>query len=179
MSPIPFLRAHWRPLAGALALALAFAAGRFAAPEHVRTEFVDDSTHVTTNAEAVTRVVYRDRVTVRDRTVVTHPDGTTEHRDVERTEEHDGQTDKTEHATADATEHVRTETKTIDRPAPAWFVGANLGVPLNLDPVGVGAPFVVVHVDRRILGPVSAGAWASLDLKGHNPAVGLSIGVTF
>lgn len=163
-----------------LALAVAFGAGRYSRP-----------TKVVTKVEMRTEVQYRDRVqvqTVHDvaiqhdtqaqtRTVtVTRwakaPDGTP----VVTQETHQEQQQATQASKAaetrtdaqrtteahQATQETRTVTVTAERPQ--WSVSALAGVQfggLRLIP-GLPAPLVAgVAIDRRIIGPVSAGVWGT------------------
>jgi hypothetical protein len=184
VSPLPFVKAHWRPIAAGLALVVAFGAGRYTTPTKVVTHTEEDvvfrdsvvDKHLAVNGEEA----HRERVVYRDRTVVTHSDGSAEHRDVEWTDTSADKkkltVDATEHTEARASESIKVADKTVTTDAPKWFVGAELGVPISLSS-GVGTPFVVGHVDHHVLGPVSAGIWGSLDIHGANPAFGLGVGV--
>jgi hypothetical protein len=87
------------------------------------------------------------------RTRVTRPDGTRE----ERLEVSHGEQVAKSETTAKVDAHERVEyrdrevTKTVETARPSWRVSALGGLGLDLRPV-YGA-----HVERRILGPLSAG----------------------
>lgn len=161
---ITFLRAHWRKLAVALALALAFASGRAGRPlpdvEVVELErVVEREVEVVRwrEAEAKTRIVYRDRTTA--------PDGTTRDQSTtitttDRTASADASTTKTQDAQRDLR---RVETQRL----PDWRAGALVGFD--------GGIVYGAHVERRIAGPLSAGVWA------HGPrlAGGVSLSLEF
>lgn len=164
MTPAGWLEEHWRPVAAVAGLVLAFAAGWYTVPTHVETH------------EAV-RVVYRDRevqakaetqVVYRDRTVVVHKDGSVEKRDIEQTS--NGRTETKATETTKAAE--RTASKVSDAPKAQWLVGPMVGLGLDLKPV-YGA-----HVERRIVGPVWAGAWGLGGPAGFT-AAGVSVSLEF
>jgi hypothetical protein len=162
-------------------LALAYLAGRRSAPAKVVTR---DVVRVETQTRDVVKTqVVHDVQTVHDtatqvRTVtVTRwakaPDGspvvTQETHQESATEAHATKAAETkattaaEHDARQVAQETRTVTVTAERPQ--WSVtalaGASLGSPPRLVP-GLPAPLVVgVALERRILGPLSAGLWAT------------------
>lgn len=170
-------RAHWRPLAGAVALVLAFLAGRFSAPVKTTTRDVERVVYkdrvVTQRVEVQGETKTQERVVFRDRTVVTHADGTVEHRDVVRTDVEHGDavvrsdvlTSTRTHEEAKATEHE----KTIDFARPSWQVNALGAVQIG----DLSKPFFGVQVERRI-GPLWVGAFGLSD-----GTAGVSLGIQF
>lgn len=187
---LAFLKAHWRPVAAVALISAAFLGGRCSVPRPT----------VKTVTQVQTRVEYRDRVVTqtvehkaeqktetktvvvfRDRVV--HKDGTSETK--EEIRQVSGLVDVTadsQKTKSTAEHHEVSEGKTstsVSVDAPRWFAGLNLGVPVSLRAPYVGLPFIVVHADYRFFGPLSVGAWGSFDVKGNNPALGLSIGVGF
>lgn len=183
MVALSLIRTHWRKLAVVLAVLLAFAFGRYWRPpvevrEIVRVEeveveverFVTEVVHLKDEAQVVTRTIYRDRVL--------EPDGT--ERSSERIDEH--LASRTVAASSFSTslltlrlaeqrvEHVRTVTPA----APDWrvsaLVGADLSAPLSKQSLLYGA-----HVERRVVGPVSVGAWGLFP----RAAAGLSLSIEF
>lgn len=145
----------------ALALAGAFSAGRFSAPEKVRTLEVERVVWrdkvvekvVTQKAKAIDRVVYVDRVVTPDgavreqRTTRTLTDAR-EITDSGKTTESSGESSR------------RAESVTTLRPD--WRVGVLAGASLQAPAVPLAGPLVIgVEVERRILGGVSAGVWAN------------------
>lgn len=166
----------------ALALvALAYLAGRRSAPAKVVTRDVV-RTEVQTRDVVHTQVVH-DVQTVHDVQVQTRtvtvtrwakaPDGTVtvtqEARQDEQEDRHATKAAETKEQAARETDahQVAQETRTVTVTAgrPQWSVtalaGASLGSPPRLIP-GLPGPLVAgVVLERRILGPVSAGLWAT------------------
>jgi hypothetical protein len=160
--PVP-VWARWLALA-ALVVA-AWSAGRFSAPRETLTEIaertvyrdrvVEHRVEVQTAARVETRVVYRDRVTT--------PDGTVTEHEVERTaaaEEHHGEVQTARSAVTEATvAHHEVTRVTLQ---PDWRIGVTAGAALVHPALSLYGPVVVgLEVDRRIVGGVSAGVWAS------------------
>lgn len=167
-----FLVSHWRALLVCLLLAGAFVGGYMAhpdAPARVEVQekvvYKDRVVEVEKRVEvkAATKVVYRDRVITRDGTVTEH--------EVEKTEtKSDTRTDTSK--TAEKQGHSETSSQTRVA-SPDWRVGALVGLDArSLAPL---TPSYGVIVERRILGPVSAGIWA----LNTGPQVGLVLSVEF
>lgn len=144
-----------------------FAIGRFVAPpkvvETVRvdTEAEEKVRELTAHAEVLKQMIRRIETTT------TRPDGTKRTRIVTETKN-----DRTVSETTDRKEERAIETtKVVERtlPRPDWRVGALVGMDLRTGSVGYGGA-----VERRILGPVSAGAWGLS--SGH---AGLSLSLEF
>lgn len=148
-----------------LALAAAFSAGRFTAPERVqvrevervewRDRIVEKRVEVAAAARVETRVVYRDRVITKDGTVTEHEversgavTETKTETKVDRAEEHEGK--------REVVREVRVEVR------PDWRAAVLVGASVREPLLPVAGPLVVgVEVDRRIIGGLSAGVWAS------------------
>lgn len=169
---LSIFKAHWRALAVFVAVFLAFAVGRFATPAKVvvqtKTQTVEKIVQAKAEVRTETQVVYRDR------TVVTHKDGTVEHRNIEQTS--NGQVD-TKHESAEKVVYRDRELlRVVESPKPQWRVGVlagvdilHLGRPQLFGPVALGA-----HVERRIAGPVWLGAFGL-----SSGAAGVSVSVEF
>lgn len=156
-----------------VALALAYAAGRYQAPTKV--EYQEKIVKVETvkvvevkvRGEETTKVVYRTRTKA--------PDGTVTETETERT---DTKTKETTSGATDTTRKVDTDTrKTQTTTRPDYRIAALVGAPLRLDV----APSLVYgfHAERRLLGPVSAGVWVLRDSKTSGVMVGLGVSVEF
>lgn len=142
---------------------LAFAAGRFTVPERVQNvdREVTLDAQVVHEVREVAKVETSAKKTARavDRVRVTLPDGTrvvsTKLREVFDAVA----SQQTEIVQAKQTERVflqdERHTKTVERSAPDWRVGGLVGVTLQ----PALRPVYGLHVERRILGPVSLGAW--------------------
>lgn len=177
-----FLAKHWR-LVGVSLLAIglicgSFAAGRASVPElparvvervEYRDRVVEKVVEVKAKdeAKAKTVVVYRDRLV--------KPDGTKIEHEVERSDS--VQVTDTKTATVgemDAARDLKTE-RVVEAQRPQWRVSALAGVTNpRLSPLSVEKTFGVM-VERRVVGPVSAGVWA---LSG-GPSLGLALSVEF
>lgn len=133
--------------------AVAFAAGRFSAPlqveERERVEYRDRVVERVVQAKAQTKTVYVDRVITRD--------GEVRERIVER---RDTKTDtKTDTARENAGSSDRSATTTA---RPDWRVGVLVGASAREPLLPIAGPLVIgVEVDRRIVGGLSVGVWAS------------------
>ncbi|AGC43239.1 hypothetical protein MYSTI_01908 [Myxococcus stipitatus DSM 14675] len=115
-------------------------------------------------AEVQTRVVYRDRLET--------PDGTVRVREVERADT--ARVERAEVATA-AERTVDVHRVETPAPAPAWRASLLVGVPVRLNPSPV---LVGGHIQRRLWGPVSAGAWTLIPTGPGAPATaGVSLSV--
>jgi hypothetical protein len=165
---------------GGLTLAaLSALAGRLTAPE--RPARVD--------VREVERVVYRDKVVTftqreaaqrrdvavyRDR--VTTPDGTVREREVERAM---STASEREHAAQAITrDMVRDVERRVEvrAPSPTWRVSLLAGAAVRLTPT----PVVGLHIQRRLWGPVSAGAWTLAPIRGGAPVTaGVSLSLEF
>ncbi len=165
-------RVAWVPVAAVVALAGAFSAGRFSAPEKVVTKEVEVFKDrvvekvVTKEVEVVkvvkakaeTKIVYRDRVITPDGTVKEHEEERTETKEDEKT---DGErkTD-TEKVAERVVEKLVTVEKTVAL-RPDWRVGVLVGVQWPQPLLPFAGPMVLgVHADRRIVGGLYAGLWA-------------------
>lgn len=158
---------------GVVLLAIFFGAGRYSAPTKVETKTVTQTVYqdrvvekrVEVQAEAKERIVYRDR------TVVSHPDGTVEHRDIVRTDDSDKtkDTDAVTQLAEHTTEVTKAAEKIVERVAPSWQVNALGGMTW-----GSWKPVYGAQVQRRILGPLWIGAWGLSSGEG-----GISAGVQF
>lgn len=173
-----------RPVAISLAVAAlagAYALGRVSAPARVETvervvtrEVQAVQVQHTEQREAArveTRVVYRDRVVT--------PDGTVREREVERSESAAVQREQsaTVEQTVRTVDVERVASRTVTVPAPDWRVGVLVGVPVRLAP---GPVLVGVLIQRRLWGPVSAGAWTLAPVGPGAPvAAGVSLSVEF
>lgn len=165
---------------GAVAIALAFAAGRYSTPERVvervveaKVERNEETTGVrTSESEGVSTAVVR--------TIETRPDGT--RIETERHEEARVELREVEVVRVETVEKiVYRDLERIEERAPAqWRVGAELGIanaPRRIDIPGVPgyAPLVAgVTLERRVLGPVWVGGFVST-----TPAVGARVLVEF
>lgn len=165
---------------GAVAIALAFAAGRYSTPERVvertveaKVERGEVSSGVrTTDDERVSTTVVR--------VVESRPDGTR----IE-TERHEAAREvvrEVEVVRVETVEKIvyRDRERTEENAAPQWRIGAELGIanaPRRIDIPGVPryAPIVAgVTLERRIAGPVWVGGFVS-----STPAAGLRVAVEF
>jgi hypothetical protein len=177
VSFLAFVKAHWRPFALGGAVGLAFLFGRFSAPTRTVEKAVE---HVVyrdreVKVQEAARVEVQERVVFRDRTIIKRANGTVVQRDVERTD--------TGQATATATRQVETRVEYRDREvvkekrvdAPKdWAVSLLVGTRVALKPLGLGTVAYGARVERRIIGPVSAGVWGLSDGE-----CGVSVGVSF
>lgn len=148
-----------------LALVAAFGAGRLSAPLKVQTRdvervvfkdrVVEKIVTVTQAAKVETKIVYRDRVVTKDGTITEH--------EVEKTGTAENVTktdDAVKVATRAAETDHQTETKTTLQPD--WRVHLQVGASLRDPLLPIAGPLVIgVQVDRRIIGGLSAGVWAS------------------
>lgn len=178
MTPaLAFLRAHWRPFAAGGAIALAFLFGRASAPartvERVQEKVVYQDRAVVIHEAAEVHV--QEHVVYRDRTVIKRVDGTVVQRDIERTDT----------GTSSARATAQTEERTVYRDREVvrekvvesrldWAVHALVGTPISLKPLGLGPVVYGAAVERRVLGPISVGAWGLSSGQG-----GVSLGLVF
>lgn len=157
---------HWKRRALILlAVLVAFFVGRLTAPpkiqevERERVVYQDRIIEKVVHAKAqdVERrvVVYRDRIV--------QPDGTRVEREVERSAEA-VRTIEAIHEDAQheliAEGHAERKITTV---LPSWRVGALVGGQIRLDSALSLTPSYGALVERRIVGPMSAGAWALND----------------
>lgn len=169
--PVPW----WARALALVALAVAaFSAGRFSTPieveerTDVRTVYRDRVVEKRTEAAArvETRVVYRDRIV--------KPDGTKIEREIEKSgtaETVENKIDRVEERQAEKTIEIvkRVEVR------PDWRVSVSAGASLREPLVPIAGPLVIgLEVDRRIIGGVSAGVWASTQ-----GAAGLAVSFEF
>lgn len=177
------LKTHWRAVAVVVAVCLAFAAGRFATPTKVLTKdkVVYQDRVVTKTVEVKGEDKTVDHVVYVDRSVVTHPDGSTVHRDITRTERDTGDrtTEVARSTNSQTTTRVEEHTKLVEHDAPRWVASIGIGVPLVLKMPPVGTPFFLAEASYRFAGPFYVGPWFTLDLDGKNPALGVSVYISF
>lgn len=133
-----------------LTIVVAFAFGRFSAPEKIKTEIktvtVDNKTDKTTTD------TNRDRKTDTTTTKETHPDGTTTETTHTVTE-----TESNKKSTTDQTEQVSTtedRLKEITMATSKVTLSAMYGIPVT-----GGIPAYGGAATRSILGPVTVGVW--------------------
>lgn len=142
-----------KPKTGALVLLgvalLAFASGRFLVPAKTVTKVVTVTKEVTVKDDNVKTVVQE----------TDDPNGT-----ITKTTT---TVDLSTETTKDATTVAASETKTTEKPQ--WIVGAQL-TPQQ----GIFGPVYGAEVQRRIIGPMFAGAFADTSSK-----VGLAVSVEF
>lgn len=133
-------------------LGLAFAAGRFTAPEQVREveklvwkDRIIEKV-VTKKAKAVDRVVYVDRTVL--------PSGEVREKTSTRTITDARETNDVAKTTESTGEKITTPAR------PDWRVGALVGASLREPLLPIAGPLVLgAHVERRIAGPFTMGLW--------------------
>lgn len=164
MTVLSFLKKHWRPLACALALVVAYGAGRFAGPTKVHVVTVVDTQVV--HVAGKERVVYRNRSTAVDKTTVkvTAPDGTVTETITDKTKRVAASSEAAKETSSTASmSSAKTEKLTVTD-APRLTVGVLVGyqhapgvqlIP-NAGPLAVG-----LFVNYRVAGPVVVGAAAT------------------
>lgn len=169
---LALLRSHWAKLLALLLIAAAFIAGRASAP--TGPAFMDDST--TTKTAEVQKIVVKivehkteKKIVYRDKT--TKPDGTVIEHEEERTDtKTDTNTDAT--GTKEVIKEVVREVK-VEAHRPDWRVSLMAGVQPTLDPLGIKPAFGVM-VERRVLGPFSVNVWGL-----HTGVIGIGISGEF
>jgi hypothetical protein len=179
-----FLQNHWRAAGVSLLCLLllggGFLAGRRSAPERVVTVTQTHETVRTVEVEKkatqtqthVARAAHRTTKTVTTRT----PDGTTTTTRETTTDTHTAgdtsQATQTERS-AQAERTIDTKARTETTNSAAWRISGLVGLSR-----GAGVPSLQVvyggHVERRLFGPVTAGAWFLT-----SGAAGVSLGVEF
>lgn len=172
-------------LFGLVLTGVAFTAGRYSAPDRVeyrdrevvRTVVQEDTQARERVAELTAQLETMSRHTRREVTTEKRPDGTevthsvTDTR-VDTVKETSARTDRV--AEVETQKHAETErtreTQKLElRDRPDWRVGLLAGATVDL------RPSIGVHVERRILGPLSLGAW----LLPQAQAAGLSLSIEF
>lgn len=149
-------------LGGAVLLAGGcFIAGRYTAPVETKTEVEYVERLQVIRTTVVKRVVDTKTKTV----IVERPDGTKT--TVIDQEKHEAEDSKSSQVATNDTSAKESHTVTSARPN--WRVGALVGV--HLSP-GVPAPVYGAVVERRLLGPISVGAWGL-----GSPTAGVSGGL--
>jgi hypothetical protein len=147
-----------------LLLVSAFVAGRFSAPEQVRTQTVEQVVYkdrviekrveVAVAAKVETKIVYRDRVIKVGGEIVEH--------EVERTGAVTSETKTSDSARAaeSSTERVRVETKVVTV-RPDWRIEILAGASVQKPWLPIAGPLVLgAQAERRIVGGLWAGVWA-------------------
>lgn len=165
---------------GAVAIALAFAAGRYSTPERVVERTVEAKAERSAESTGV-RTTDDERVsTAFVRVLETKPDGTTI--ETERVEAVREVVKEVEVVRTVEVERVvyREKERLIESPKPAWRVALDLGLadaPHRVTVPGIPkqVPAVaVLGVERRVAGPIWAGAWASSGV-----AAGVRVSIEF
>lgn len=140
-------------LGAIVALAVAFAAGRYTTPTKTveRVEYVERVREVRlTQIARVTDIKWK-------RVTVTTPDGTTTATEEAETHENENSSEvaKTDKDNKATTEKVTTAAKS------QWtiFVTPGVTIPMAGNSFSAVRPTIGVQVNRRLLGPVWAGAW--------------------
>lgn len=166
--------------AAALALIVAFAAGRFTAAkpdvktvEHVVAQKVEVKAEQKVEQKdthtAQTVIVYRDRVVHTDGTVENKSQTVTTTGTDTHVTEHDATTDTTHAAT------TSDRNQTVSSYRPEWHVGVLAGFePLHMSPQLAGPFALGAQVERRVLGPIWLGAWGM-----SSGMAGVSVSVEF
>lgn len=168
------LRPAWLAVALLAAGGLGAVVGRSTAPEP------------TVEVQEVERVVYRDRVVTevvreaarveqrivyRDR--VTTSDGTVRESEVERTDTAAVQVEQVAQVAERAVTQDVERRVEVSTAQPDWRAGVLVGVPLRLSP---GPVLVGGHIQRRLWGPLSVGAWTLVPTgPGAPAAAGVSL----
>lgn len=187
---LSLLQAHWRKLAVCLAVALAYAFGRHGVPErvvvteHVQVQTVEKQVVVVQERVRVERVEVAQaaRAIHREQTTTRQPNGAVQTRVVEdeRAEASRGSVEIAKADTQARAESTRTEKedaqaiRTVETARPAWRVHALVGVRLSDVLGGKVAPAYGAALERRVLGPLSVGAWGL-----SNGSAGLSASLEF
>lgn len=173
---------HWPKAAILALLGVAYAAGRFMAPDKVVTvdrvvERVVEDTHAREQVRELTEQLETLR-TRREVVIVTRPDGTREERTTEETErrtetERVVEVEKIVERVVTVDREVM-KTVTLERARPAWRVSALGGLDIAAATRLQLVPVYGAHVERRLFGPVSAGVWGL-----STGAAGLSLSIEF
>lgn len=140
-----------------LALVGAFSAGRFSAPLKVEEKLIHDKGETiyvkgeTVYVKAEAKIVWRDRVILKDGTVTEH--------EIEKTDTKEDAKISTS-ASATLTDHVET-VKTVTL-RPNWRVSALVGASWRAPLLPIAGPLVLgVAAEYRIVGGLSAGLWVN------------------
>lgn len=180
---LALLRAHWRKLAVPLLLVAAFLGGRLTAPEppavveyRDRIEYRDRLVEIVREVKAEAEVRYVTRVQRVEVTRTTSPDGSQTEHSVSTT----GEEGATARTSEEASEAARVEVREVVRDRevrvevrPRWRVSALAGADLRtLSLTAPPAWELGAAVEYRLVGPVSAGAWA---LSSGRAGVSLSV----
>lgn len=171
---LAFIKAYWRPIAVLVALAAAFATGRFTTPgpdvviaSSIR--FVERKVEVRVVERAKDRIVYRN--------VEVKPDGTRIDRSIERSV-----TDtKAATNTSSSTDSASDMKQAVTSYRPQWRVGALLG--FNVGGLHLSPTFSLTSdafawgafAERRIAGPFFVGLWG----LSTGPSFGLTLSMEF
>lgn len=138
---------------GAVALLLAFGAGYYATPTKVKTEFKQGETKTVTVKQDVVKIVYKERVT--------NPDGTIIERETTKEQTNtDARSDETK----------TTESSTVTEKDTGLVLSALAISDIN----NLNEREYGVHVTKRVFSNINVGVLATTDKK-----IGVSVGVSF
>lgn len=145
-----------------LAIAAAYGTGRLTATveveERVEVKFIDHYVSNDHTKKAVVRTVYIEKLTT--------DAGMLEKTSIKEEEK----TDTTKLVKRD-TENTSSSSRVTTVPLPNWRIGVLVGATWKEPALPVAGPLVLgVHAERRIVGPISAGAWGTTQ-----GAVGVSV----
>jgi len=195
------VKKYWKPLLVVALVSAVFVAGRYTVAERIKTvevvktvEVHHESTQVTQRVdieELLKKVQDKTKYIDRDvvRVVTIKPDGTRTETETDRS-----RIDSTQRTTTDSSTKVsevaelkklldsyraedKSKTVTIERGQPNWRLGVLTGYSKDVKSMIPGIPNSILlggFVERRILGPISAGIWANT-----YPGVGVQASVQF